>query len=61
VERASLLEKAEQILLDDMVIAPLFNDVSRNLVSPAVQGWFGNDIDINRTRYLKLDRSRAEV
>jgi oligopeptide transport system substrate-binding protein len=60
-ERAALLEKAEQLLLDDHVIAPLFNDVSRNLVSPAVQGWFGNDIDINRTRYLRLDRSRAEV
>ena len=60
-QRAALLEKAEQLFLDDMVIAPLFNDVSRNLVSPAVQGWFGNDIDINRTRYLRLDRSRAEV
>jgi oligopeptide transport system substrate-binding protein len=61
VARGNLLEKAEQILLDDMVVAPLFNDVSRNLVSPAVQGWFGNDIDINRTRYLRLDRSRTEV
>src|ERR1700678_1302969 len=60
-ERGALLEKAEQILLDDMIIAPLFNDVSRNLVSPAVLGWYGNDIDINRTRYLRLDRSRAEV
>jgi oligopeptide transport system substrate-binding protein len=60
-ERAALLEKAEQLLLDDMIVAPLFNDVSRNLVSPAVQGWYGNDIDINRTRYLRLDRSRAEV
>ena len=60
-ERATLLEMAEQRLLDDMVVAPLFNDVSRNLVSPAVRGWFGNDIDINRTRYLRLDRSRDEV
>ncbi|HUO91860.1 MAG TPA: peptide ABC transporter substrate-binding protein [Rhizomicrobium sp.] len=59
--RAALLEQAEQLLLDDMIVAPLFNDVSRNLVSPAVEGWFGNDIDINRTRYLKLDRRRAEV
>ena len=59
--RATLLEEAEQMLLDDMIVAPLFNDVSRNLVSPAVEGWYGNDIDINRTRYLKLDRRRAEV
>jgi oligopeptide transport system substrate-binding protein len=59
--RGELLQDAEQLLLDDMIVAPLFNDVSRNLVSPAVQGWFGNDIDINRTRYLRLDRSRAEV
>lgn len=59
--RALLLESAEQLLLDDVVVAPLFNDVCRNLVSPAVQGWYGNNIDINRTRYLKLDRSRVAV
>jgi len=61
VRRAVFLQEAEQLLLDDVAVSPLFNDVSRNLVSPAVEGWFGNDIDINRTRYLRLDRSHAAV
>ncbi|HTW35195.1 MAG TPA: peptide ABC transporter substrate-binding protein [Rhizomicrobium sp.] len=57
--RARLLCQAEQIMLDDVALAPVFNQVSRNLISPAVQGWIGNDININRTRYLRLDRSRS--
>ena len=59
--RSRLLEAAEQMLLDDAAIAPVFNDVSRNLVSPAVLGWYGNDINTNRTRYLRLDRTRVAV
>src|SRR5271155_862123 len=55
-ERARLLSQAEQIMLDDVALAPIFNQVSRNLISPAVRGWIGNDININRTRYLRLDR-----
>ncbi len=58
-ERARLLSQAEQIMLDDVALAPVFNQVSRNLISPAVRGWIGNDINLNRTRYLRLDRSRS--
>jgi oligopeptide transport system substrate-binding protein len=58
-ERGRLLAQAEQIMLDDVALAPVFNQVSRNLISPAVRGWVGNDININRTRYLRLDRSRS--
>jgi oligopeptide transport system substrate-binding protein len=61
VARAHLLAQAEQMMLDDVPIAPVFNDVSRNLVSPAVQGWHGNLTDIHRTRHLRLDRTRAAV
>jgi oligopeptide transport system substrate-binding protein len=57
--RGRLLAEAEQIMLDDVALAPVFNQVSRNLVSPAVGGWTGNEININRTRYLRLDRSRS--
>ena len=57
--RGKLLAEAEQLMLDDVALAPIFNQVSRNLVSPAVRGWVGNDIDIHRTRYLHLDRSRS--
>ena len=58
-ERGRLLSQAEQLMLDDVALAPVFNQVSRNLISPAVRGWIGNDINMNRTRYLRLDRSRS--
>lgn len=58
-DRGRLLAEAEQLLLDDAALAPVFNQVSRNLISPAVHGWIGNEININRTRYLRLDRSRT--
>jgi hypothetical protein len=35
--------------------------VSRNIVSKQVRNWIGNDVNINRTRYIQLDRSVAEV
>jgi oligopeptide transport system substrate-binding protein len=57
--RARLLAEAEQIMLDDVALAPVFNGVSSNLISPAVRGWSGNDINIQRSRYLRLDRGRA--
>ena len=59
VARARLLAEAEQTMLDDVALAPVFNQVSRNLISPAVRGWSGNDINIHRSRYLSLDRNRA--
>jgi oligopeptide transport system substrate-binding protein len=60
-KRAALLQEAEQLVLDDAAVIPVYNQVSRNLVSSAVKGWFANDIDINRTRYLSLNRPRATV
>lgn len=61
LRRGAMLAEAEQMLLDDAVVAPVYYQVSRNIVSPSVRGWRGNDIDVNRTRYLKLDRSRVAV
>jgi len=61
VQRALLLEAAEQTLLDDVAVVPVFFGVSRDLVSPAVKGWINNPLDVNRTRYLSLDRSRFLV
>ncbi len=55
--RADLLGQAEQIMLDDVAIAPVNFGVSRDLVSQQVKGWVSNNVNINRTRYLSLDRS----
>jgi oligopeptide transport system substrate-binding protein len=59
--RAADLAKAEQLMLDDAPVAPLYFMVSRNLVSPAVNGWTGNALDIHRAKYLCLNRGRSET
>ncbi len=59
--RGALLAEAEQIVLDDAAIAPVFFGVTRDLVSPQVKGWIGNNINVNRTRYLSLDRTITTV
>ncbi len=59
--RAAVLGQAEQILLDDVAIAPVYFGVTRDLVSPQVRGWISNNVNINRTRYLSLDRSVTTV
>ena len=55
--RARLLTQAEQILLDDAAVSPVYFGVSRDLVSQRVKGWVSNNVNINRTRYLSLDRA----
>lgn len=57
--RFALLAQAEQVLLDDIAIAPVYYGVTRDLVSPQVQGWISNNINVNRSRYLSLDRARS--
>ena len=59
--RAVLLRKAEQVLLDDVVIAPGYLGVVRNLVSPQVKGFVDNNVNIHRSRYLALDRGVRSV
>ncbi len=60
-KRAEILEKAEQTLLDDVALAPVYFGVSRNLVSGQVKGWIDNDINVNRSRFLRLDRNALSV
>ncbi len=55
--RGQLLNKAEQIMLDDAAFIPVHYGVSRTLVSPDVRGWVDNEINVNRTRWLSLHRS----
>ncbi|MDB5482507.1 MAG: peptide transporter substrate-binding protein [Caulobacteraceae bacterium] len=52
--RAEILAQAEQIMLDDAYIAPLYVGVNLNLVSPRVTGWVDNAVDIHPARYLCL-------
>lgn len=52
--RARILAQAEQRMLDDEGIAPLFFVVNRNLVSRRVTGWQDNAPNFHRARYLCL-------
>lgn len=51
-KRAALLAQAEQTLLNDEGIAPVYFGVSRGLVNPRVTGWEGNIENRHRARWL---------
>ncbi len=53
-QRQSLLYEAEQRLLDQQAIIPLYYYVSRHLVHPDVQGFADNPMDIHLSRWLSL-------
>ena len=59
--RAQLLQHAEQRMLDDQAIAPVYFGVTRDLVSTEVKDWIGNPVNINRSRHLWLERANAAV
>jgi oligopeptide transport system substrate-binding protein len=50
--RAAILAKAEQIMLDDEGLIPMFFVVNRALVSPKITGWVDNVSRIHPTRFL---------
>jgi oligopeptide transport system substrate-binding protein len=52
--RAGYLAQAEQMMLDDSPVAPVYFYVSKNLVSPRVTGWVDNIIDHHRVSHLCL-------
>jgi ABC-type oligopeptide transport system substrate-binding subunit len=53
-ERPVLLAAAERQLLEDVPLVPLFFYVSKHLVSPRVEGWYGNVMNVTYTRHLRL-------
>ncbi|MGD0866514.1 MAG: peptide ABC transporter substrate-binding protein [Rhizomicrobium sp.] len=53
--RGDLLDRAEQIALDDYAWAPIRFLVTRDLVQPYVRGWVANILDVNRTRWLRIE------
>lgn len=58
-KRAALFGQAEQILLDDMPIAPILYLAMRNLVNPDITGWVDNPVDIHKLKYLCLKDADA--
>ena len=56
VKRGELLAQAEAIALADHALIPSFFGVSTNLVQPYVRGWVTNVNNVNRTRWLSVER-----
>ena len=54
--RRVLLERAEQTMLDDHPLIPIYFYVSKHLVKSRVIGWRENIIDYNWSRHLSLAR-----
>jgi oligopeptide transport system substrate-binding protein len=61
-KRAGYMARAEQMILDDAVIAPIDTGVSLSLVSPHVTGWVDNDADIHPVRLLcRNDAAKRQI
>ena len=54
--RGALLAEAEAVALNDYAWLPLYFRVTSDLVHPRVKGWVTNVEDVNRTRWLSIER-----
>ncbi|MFI4964396.1 MAG: peptide ABC transporter substrate-binding protein [Caulobacterales bacterium] len=55
-KRAQILARAEQTMLDDEGLAPIYFIVNRNIVSPKITGWVANSENFHRARWLCVRR-----
>lgn len=51
-KRAQLMKQAEQVMIDDMPIIPMWFAVSKNMVDPTLTGFEDNVDDVHRSRYI---------
>lgn len=56
--RGDMLARAEQLMLDDAPLVPVYHSVSRNLVASYVMGWEASPDNVHRTRWLTIDEGR---
>lgn len=52
--RRALLEQAEQVMLRDQPVIPIYFYVSKHLVKPRVTGWYSNIMNVTYSRDLGL-------
>ncbi|MCM2131666.1 peptide ABC transporter substrate-binding protein [Larsenimonas rhizosphaerae] len=52
--RESLMERAEKLALAEYPLTPIYTYSSRNLVTPDLDGWNNNALDIHPSRWMSL-------
>ena len=57
-KRAHTMRQAEQLMLDDHTVAPIYFGVSRNLVNPKITGWVDNSEDFHKIRWMCVKGAR---
>ncbi|MGH8297834.1 MAG: peptide ABC transporter substrate-binding protein [Steroidobacteraceae bacterium] len=53
-KRRALLERAEQVMLADQPVIPIYFYVSKHLVKPRVTGWYSNIMNVTYSKDLGL-------
>ncbi len=53
--RYESMAKAERVLLDSYLTAPLNNTTTRHLVSPKLKGWVDNILDYHPSKYMNVE------
>jgi len=53
-KRRALLEQAEQVMLRDQPVIPIYFYVSKHLVKPRVRGWYSNVMNVTYSKDLGL-------
>lgn len=54
--RAKILGEAEQAMIADAPVTPLFHYVSKAMVKPYIQGWAANVQDVHPTRWMSVKK-----
>lgn len=54
--RLDLLHDAEQIMLDEVPIIPIYVNVSKQMVNPRVSGWHANLLDMHPLKDIKVEK-----
>jgi oligopeptide transport system substrate-binding protein len=57
--RGDILRQAEEMMLEDAPVAPVFFYISKNLVNPNITGWVDNIADEHRKRWLCFNDAAA--
>lgn len=59
-KRFDLLEQAEQIVVDEMPVLPIYSYVDPNMVRPYVKGWYRNLRDTHPLKSIRIDQEEKK-